>query len=298
MPADLAQQIPYIRRALEAYRIPILEAQGFEADDVIGTLARKAADDGLLRLRRVQRQGHDAVGQRSRVGAESAERQPHLRPRQGGGDSRRAAGARGGRDGPARRRRRQRSRRSRHRRQGIGRADPALRHRRERARPRRRSRAQDLSRVAAEQSRHGAAQQGAGHHQDRCRGGLRSREDAGAAARPRGRSRAIHRVGVQHADAGISQRGRRTRRDRLPRGRVRRGCRSGAGLRPQESGRRSRHCPRQFLRNQRRVRRHRKRRRLGPAMVVCRRRGYLPHSFAPSPRNLSPKRHRAVVGAR
>jgi len=44
MPDDLAQQVPYIRRALEAYRIPILEAPGFEADDVIGTLARKAAD--------------------------------------------------------------------------------------------------------------------------------------------------------------------------------------------------------------------------------------------------------------
>ena len=44
MPEDLAQQIPYIRRALEAYRIPILEVARFEADDVIGTLARKAAD--------------------------------------------------------------------------------------------------------------------------------------------------------------------------------------------------------------------------------------------------------------
>src|SRR5262249_1111039 len=43
MPPDLAQQVPYIRRALEAYRIPILEQRGFEADDVIGTLARKAA---------------------------------------------------------------------------------------------------------------------------------------------------------------------------------------------------------------------------------------------------------------
>jgi DNA polymerase-1 len=42
MPPDLAQQLPYIRRALEAYRIPILELQGYEADDVIGTLARKA----------------------------------------------------------------------------------------------------------------------------------------------------------------------------------------------------------------------------------------------------------------
>ncbi len=42
MPADLAQQVPFIRRALEAYRIPILELGGYEADDVIGTLACKA----------------------------------------------------------------------------------------------------------------------------------------------------------------------------------------------------------------------------------------------------------------
>ena len=46
MPPDLAQQVPYIRRALEAYRIPILEQKGFEADDVIGTLARKTAAEG------------------------------------------------------------------------------------------------------------------------------------------------------------------------------------------------------------------------------------------------------------
>jgi DNA polymerase I len=46
MPEDLAQQIPYIRRALDAYRIPILELPGFEADDVIGTLAHKAAGEG------------------------------------------------------------------------------------------------------------------------------------------------------------------------------------------------------------------------------------------------------------
>src|SRR5271156_855878 len=44
MPEDLAQQVPYIRRALEAYRIPMLQLPGFEADDVIGTLARKSAE--------------------------------------------------------------------------------------------------------------------------------------------------------------------------------------------------------------------------------------------------------------
>ena len=43
MPPDLVQQVPYIRRALEAYRIPILQLEGYEADDVIGTIARKAA---------------------------------------------------------------------------------------------------------------------------------------------------------------------------------------------------------------------------------------------------------------
>jgi len=46
MPPDLAQQLPYIRRALEAFHIPILQAEGFEADDVIGTLAAKAAKAG------------------------------------------------------------------------------------------------------------------------------------------------------------------------------------------------------------------------------------------------------------
>ena len=46
MPADLAQQLPYIRRSLEAFHIPILQSEGFEADDVIGTLSRKAAEAG------------------------------------------------------------------------------------------------------------------------------------------------------------------------------------------------------------------------------------------------------------
>jgi DNA polymerase-1 len=45
-PPDLIQQQPYIRRALEAFRIPILYYEGFEADDVIGTLSCKLADLG------------------------------------------------------------------------------------------------------------------------------------------------------------------------------------------------------------------------------------------------------------
>ena len=46
MPADLTQQLPYIRRALEAFRIPILSYEGFEADDVIGTLSHQLAAAG------------------------------------------------------------------------------------------------------------------------------------------------------------------------------------------------------------------------------------------------------------
>jgi len=44
MPPDLGEQIPYIRRLLEAQRVPILEFAGFEADDVIGAIAKQAAE--------------------------------------------------------------------------------------------------------------------------------------------------------------------------------------------------------------------------------------------------------------
>ena len=46
MPQDLAEQLPYVRRLIEGLRIPILEYPGFEADDVIGTISRKAAEAG------------------------------------------------------------------------------------------------------------------------------------------------------------------------------------------------------------------------------------------------------------
>ncbi len=42
MPDDLAGQIPHIKEMVEAYNIPIYEVQGYEADDVLATLARKA----------------------------------------------------------------------------------------------------------------------------------------------------------------------------------------------------------------------------------------------------------------
>ncbi|MGO4880774.1 MAG: DNA polymerase I [Bryobacteraceae bacterium] len=47
MPPDLGEQIPQIRRILDAMRIPILEYSGFEADDVIGAIARRAEQAGI-----------------------------------------------------------------------------------------------------------------------------------------------------------------------------------------------------------------------------------------------------------
>lgn len=46
MPSDLPEQIRYVRRLIEALRIPILQYPGFEADDVIGTIASRAEKAG------------------------------------------------------------------------------------------------------------------------------------------------------------------------------------------------------------------------------------------------------------
>jgi DNA polymerase-1 len=46
MPEDLQSQLPWIRKVLEAYRIPTLELAGYEADDVLGTLSCRAAEAG------------------------------------------------------------------------------------------------------------------------------------------------------------------------------------------------------------------------------------------------------------
>jgi len=48
MPEDIARSLPYIRRLLQAFHIPILEKEGYEADDIIGTLAKKAEDRDFL----------------------------------------------------------------------------------------------------------------------------------------------------------------------------------------------------------------------------------------------------------
>lgn len=46
-PEDIRLSIPYIKRILEAYHIPVIEVMGYEADDVIGTLAKMAQAKGF-----------------------------------------------------------------------------------------------------------------------------------------------------------------------------------------------------------------------------------------------------------
>ncbi len=47
IPEDLALAIPYVQRLCETFRIPVLSMDGYEADDLIGTLARKAEREGF-----------------------------------------------------------------------------------------------------------------------------------------------------------------------------------------------------------------------------------------------------------
>lgn len=47
MPEDLSVQLPYIRRVCAALRVPIIQSEKFEADDIIGTLARQGEAENL-----------------------------------------------------------------------------------------------------------------------------------------------------------------------------------------------------------------------------------------------------------
>ncbi len=47
MPEDMAVQIPYIKKVTAAFNLPIIEMQGYEADDLIGTLAHLAEKKGF-----------------------------------------------------------------------------------------------------------------------------------------------------------------------------------------------------------------------------------------------------------
>jgi DNA polymerase-1 len=47
MPDDLQPQIPYVKKMVEGFQIPSIEMPGYEADDILGTLARRGVEKGL-----------------------------------------------------------------------------------------------------------------------------------------------------------------------------------------------------------------------------------------------------------
>jgi DNA polymerase-1 len=48
MPEDMSPQIGIIKEVIRAYNIPVIELEGYEADDIMGTLARRAEKEGVL----------------------------------------------------------------------------------------------------------------------------------------------------------------------------------------------------------------------------------------------------------
>ena len=194
MPEDLRRQIPYIRRALEALRIPILEAEGFEADDVIGTLAREAAerehevfivsgDKDMMQL--VTPQVKVLNPQKDNLILDPAKVTETL-----GVPPEKVVDVMALRGDtidniPGR---------ARHRRQGQRRADQGIRQRRGGARSRRRGQAQELSRIARAESRRCPALERTRHNRLPRAAGARSGRDGDAGAGPRSLPRAVHRA--------------------------------------------------------------------------------------------------------
>ncbi len=47
MPEDLSKALPYVKKVIEGFNIPVITYDGFEADDIIGTLAKQAEKEGF-----------------------------------------------------------------------------------------------------------------------------------------------------------------------------------------------------------------------------------------------------------
>ena len=47
MPEDLASQLGWVRQIVEAFKMPIFEMDGYEADDLLGTLSHQATEQGI-----------------------------------------------------------------------------------------------------------------------------------------------------------------------------------------------------------------------------------------------------------
>ena len=90
MPEDLVAQLPYILRVCEALRVPVLRIPRYEADDIIGALARQATEAGLqtvvvtndkdlCQLVRDDDSAHASRGQERREPAQRGRREGQIR---------------------------------------------------------------------------------------------------------------------------------------------------------------------------------------------------------------------------
>jgi DNA polymerase-1 len=69
MPPELAVQLPLLKEVLAAMKVKMLEIDGFEADDIIGTVVKKAEAEGYESMIISGRQGRTAAGHRKNKGA-------------------------------------------------------------------------------------------------------------------------------------------------------------------------------------------------------------------------------------
>ena len=158
MPDDLAEQINWVHEACEAMGVPIVTAPGYEADDVIGTIATRAAESGFeVAIVSIDKDFFQLV----------ARRHPCLRParrrrlvrRGGGGREVRRRSDAGRRCARARRRHeRQRGGRAGRRQEGRHRPDQRLRQPRRAPREGRRAATEEVPRDAGGASRRRASQ--------------------------------------------------------------------------------------------------------------------------------------------
>jgi hypothetical protein len=206
MPEDLRPQIPLIIRAYEGFGIPAILHEGWEADDIIATLARQGGRARAGRLHLHRRQGRAAAHLRP---------DPDLQCPQGGGPRRREAEGRLGdhpRAGrrpprPHRRLRRQRPRDPRDRDQDGRGPPPAVRDPRPDPRQRRQGQRRQAQGVAPRARRGRAQGQATGRAELQPGTQRRLGPDQGPAPRHPRPGEALHRVRLPPLPRGAGRRG-------------------------------------------------------------------------------------------
>ena len=198
MPEDLRPQIPLTREATRAFNLACLEQEGFEADDIIASLACRARDAGGRVTILSSRQGPDAARRAAASRCSTPMKNLRIDARRGAREVRRRTRACRGRAGAGGRLGRQRARRAGDRDQDGRASDQRVRRPRDAAGARRGDQA---AQAPADADRHGRSDPhveaaGAARLQDGPR--LRAREPRGARARHRGAGRLPAADGVPH----------------------------------------------------------------------------------------------------